>query len=252
MIVSSKIETEEILMEITGKETKTKRWEKEPSEYHVSDVKKETLERYLRYAEEYGGRTFPSDSPKAVLTSLGLREGDALLNAGAAVFVESGMNALEINHYATDYTITNTYNRHSTGSILTLAHEAVRYVIDSMDWRVEFDGSIERKEFPEVPVSAVQKAVMDAFARRDIESEKAVRLTFFKNFIDIWSPGADRKNNPLIAGVLTFSKMGQTEITDECQKAGVRVEYSSDPSGFTIRFWRHCGKEWAWPANPYL
>ena len=252
MIVLSKIETEEILMEITGKETKTKRWETEPSVYHISDVKKETLERYLRYTKEYGGRTFPSDSPKAVLTSLGLTEGNTLLNAGAAVFVESGMNALEINHYATDYSITNLYNRQSTGSILSLAEEAVNYVIRNMNWRAEFDGSIERKEFPEVPVSAVLKAVMNAFARRDIESGKAVRLTFFKNFIDIWSPRADRRNNPLIADILTFSKKEQTEITDECQKAGVRVEYSSDPSGFTIRFWRHCGKEWAWSANPYL
>ena len=43
MIVLSKIETEEILMEITGKETKTQRWETEPSVYHISDVKKETL-----------------------------------------------------------------------------------------------------------------------------------------------------------------------------------------------------------------
>ena len=50
--------------------------------------------------------------------------------------------------FASDERLTFTDIRRFTGSILTLADKAVQYVIDAMDWRVEFDGGLERKEIP--------------------------------------------------------------------------------------------------------
>lgn len=238
--------------ENTPEEKNIRTRETEKSKYTVSDVKKEDLEIYLRYAEVYGGKTFPDTSPEAVFSDLGLAEDGVLLNAGADIFIDDGTNALQINHFASDYRITYLHNIRSTGPMLSIADEALRYVIDKMDWRVEFDGSLERKEIPEVPVSAVRRAVVNAFVHRDIESGKAVELTFFKYFIDIHSPREDPDRNPLIARALTFPGEDFAHIGSECEKAGVKVEFNRDSSGLTIRFYRHCGKEWAWSANPYV
>lgn len=41
---------------------------------------------------------------------------------------------------------------------------------------MEFDGSLERKEFPEIPVDAVREAVINAFGHRIIESGQSVEV----------------------------------------------------------------------------
>lgn len=64
-----------------------------------------------------------------------------------------------------------------------------KYIIDAMDWRIEFDGSLERKEIPEIPVNAVREAVINAFAHRWIESGQSGEVAVYRSFIDIYSPG---------------------------------------------------------------
>ena len=142
----------------------------------------------------------------------------------------------------------------------------MQYVADAMDWRVEFDGSLERKEFPEIPVDAVREAVINAFAHRIIESAQSVEVAIYKSFIEIYSPGKfpdhvtpeqfitevrkPIRRNPLITRTLYYSKdmesfaTGLKRIHDTCQKAGVKVEFYGDEYGFTVRFYRHCGDAW--------
>ena len=253
------------------RENKSDSWESRPSKYHISDIDQKVLADYLRKAKEAGRASFPSSSPKAVMTRLELAEGDVLLNAGAALFVDSGMNELQIARFASDRRLTFLDIQRYTGSILSLADIAVKYVIDKMDWRVEFDGSLERKEIPEIPVSAVREAMINAFAHRDIGSMQAVDLSVYKSYIEIYSPGTfpDKfkpeqfieealkpiRRNPLITRTLYYSKdmetfaTGLKRIHDECAEAGVKVEFRDDTDGFTVRFYRHCGSEWAWAEN---
>ncbi len=91
-----------------------------------------------------------------------------------------------------------------------------------MDWRAEFDGSVRRKEIPEIPVAAIREAVINAFAHRLIESRQAVDISIYKSFIDIYCPGLFPQNlepqafierfvkpprrNPLITKTLYYSK----------------------------------------------
>lgn len=37
---------------------------------------------------------------------------------------------------------------------------------------------------------------------------------------------------------------GLKMINEECDKAGVKFEFSREPYGFTVRFHRHCGEAW--------
>ena len=241
-------------------------WEIQFSRYHIEDINQEIFDGYLKRAKKVGRITIETDEPKTVLNTLGLAVDDSLLNAGAALFVESGINELQMAKFASDERLTFNAIKRYTGSIFELADGAVQYVADAMDWRVEFDGSLERKEFPEVPIDAIREAVINAFGHRKIESRQAVEVAIYKSFIDIYSPGAfpehvepeqfireqlkPIRRNPLITQTLYYSKdmesfaTGLKRIHEACTAAGVEFEFVKEPYGFTVRFHRHCGDKW--------
>lgn len=248
-------------------------WEVQVSKYRIDDIDRDVFEEYLRNAHEAGRITFKSNTPKVVMNKLELAEGEHLLNAGAVLFVDCGLNELQMAKFASDERITITDMKRHTGSVFDLADKAVSYINDAMDWRPEFDGSIKRKEHPEVPVKAIREAVINAFGHRLIESRQAVEVAIYKSFIDIYSPGSFPENvtpeqfifeelkpirrNPLIARTLYYSKdmesfaTGLRRIYDACTEAKVKVEFIREPYGFTVRFHRHCGEEWDDKNNQY-
>ena len=73
-----------------------KSWERQISEYHISDIDMSVFDRYLKRAKEVGRITFDNDDPSSVLNKLQLTDGDSLLNAGAALFVDCGLNDLQM------------------------------------------------------------------------------------------------------------------------------------------------------------
>ena len=247
-------------------------WENQVSKYRISDIDKEVFRDYLKKSKEVGRISFDTDDVKSVMTRLEMVEGDSLLNAGAALFVHCGINELAMAKFASDRRITFTDMRRETGSILELSDMAVKYLIDAMDWRVEFHGKLERDEIPEIPVEALREAVINAFAHRRIESGQNVEVAVLRSYIDISSPGKfpdgvtpeefieeDRKpirRNPLITRTLYYSKdmesfaTGLKRIHDLCEKAGVKVEYHGDEYWFTVRFYRHCGEGWGDKSDP--
>ena len=251
---------------LNARENRTDSWETKLSKYHFSDIDKEIFENYLQRAKDAGRISFKAKTPDKVMTKLELADGDTLLNAGAALFVDSGMNELQMAKFASDERLTFNDIKRYTGSIFALADKAVEYVADAMDWRVEFDGSLERKEYPEVPVDAVREAIINAFGHRVIESMQAVEVAIYKSFIDIYSPGKFPDNvspeqfitqtlkpirrNPLITRTLYYSKdmesfaTGLKRIHEACSVSGVKVEFLTEEYGFTVRFHRHCGEGW--------
>ena len=248
------------------RENRIASWETQVSRYSVADIDKDVFANYLRKARQVGRITLDNDNPQDILTKLELVEGKRLLNAGAALFVDCGINELQMAKFASDERLTFTDIKRYTGSIFALGDKAVQYVADAMDWRVEFDGSLERKEFPEIPVDAVREAVINAFAHRIIESAQSVEVAIYKSFIEIYSPGKfpdhvtpeqfitearkPIRRNPLITRTLYYSKdmesfaTGLKRIHDACREAGVKVEFYGDEYGFTVRFYRHCGEGW--------
>ncbi|MBO5534990.1 MAG: putative DNA binding domain-containing protein [Clostridia bacterium] len=242
-------------------------WEIRNSKYSVDDINLRQFKSYLKKAREAGRITIESDEPEDVLNSIKIADGKRLLNAGAAIFVESGINELQIARFATDEKLTIIDSKRYTGSILSLAEKAVLYISDAMDWRAVFEGKTRRNEIPEIPVNAIREAVINAFAHRIIESRQAVEITIFRNFIDIYSYGLfppnlepqqfiDRvirppRRNPLITQTLYYSRdmeafaTGFKRINFECTQAGVKYEFIKEEYGFTVRFHRHCGEGWS-------
>ena len=150
-------------------------WESAVSKYKVANIDKAVFREYLQKARDAGRITFKATTPKAVMAKLELSDGDMLLNTGAALFVDRGINELQMAKFATDERLTFNDIKRYTGSIFDLADKAVQYIADAMDWRVGFDGGLERKEFPEVPVDAVREAVINAFGHRLIGSRQVLR-----------------------------------------------------------------------------
>ncbi len=180
--------------------------------------------------------------------------------------MDSGINDLQIARFATDERLTIIDSKRYSGCILGLTEKAVLYITSAMDWRAEFDGSVRRKEIPEVPIEAIREAVINAFAHRQIESRQALDVSIYKSFIDIFSPDVFPQNlepdefihnfikpprrNPLITKTLYYSRdmeafaTGIKRIDSECKTAGVSYEFIKEPYGFTVRFRRHCGEGW--------
>ena len=257
---------------MNARENRTESWETKPSKYHISDINADVFSDYLQKAKEAGRISFRSTDPESVMAKLELADGKILLNAGAALFVNCGINELQMAKFASDERLTFTDIKRYTGSIFDLADKAVQYVTDAMDWRVEFDGSLERKEYPEIPVPAVREAVINAFGHRVIESMQAVEVAIYRSYIEIYSPGnfpdhvspeqfisEERKpirRNPLITRTLYYSKdmesfaTGLKRIYDACTETGVKVDFLRDEYGFTVRFYRHCGEGWNISSNP--
>lgn len=269
-----RVADEDLIMEQSVYETMmrnrnniTYSWENQRSKYKISDINQKIFDSYLKKAKKIGRISFEKDNPEDVIAKLELSDGEWLLNAGAALFVDCGINELQMAKFASDERLTFTDIRRFTGSILDLADKAVKYVVDAMDWRVEFDGSLERIEIPEIPVKALREAVINAFAHRLIESGQSVEVAIFRSFIEIYSPGKfpegiapemfikkslkPIRRNPLITRTLYYSKdmesfaTGLKRIQKACDKIGCKVEYFGDEYGFTVRFYRHCGDFWA-------
>ena len=225
-------------------------WESQRSKYKVSDIDKHVFDNYLKRAKKVGRISFEEEDPHSVLTKLELTDGEWLLNAGAALFVSSGMNELQMAKFASDEKLTFTDIRRFTGSILDLADKAAQYVIDAIDWRVEFGSGLERQEIPEIPVDAIREAVINAFAHRQLESGQSVEIAVYRSFIEIYSPGKfpegvepeqfiheirkPIRRNPLITRTLYYSKdmesfaTGLKRIYDACETAECKVEFYGD------------------------
>lgn len=226
------------------------------------NIGKETeqiLLSYLRRAHEANRITFEHTDTKNVLETLGLLEGGYLLNAGAALFCESGMNELQMAKFASNERLTFTDIRKFTGSIMTLKDKAEQYVIDAMDWRAEIVG-LSRKEIPEIPIAAIREAIINSFGHKLFESGQANEIAVYKNRIEIYSPGEFPKNhtpesfitenkapirrNSLITRTLYYSQdmetfaTGLKRIKKLCDDACCKVEFKTVQGGFVVCFYR--------------
>ncbi len=236
-------------------------WEKRVSKYKISDINKDAFSEYLRRAKEAGRIDFEDIDVKVVLDKLELIEGDYLLNAGAALFCDCGIiNELQIAKFASDERLTFTDIRRYSGSVMELKKKAEQYIIDAMDWRVEF-GNLTRKEIPEIPLDAIREAITNSFGHRMFDSGQSNEIAIFKNRIEIYNPGAFPVNktpesyvvgnqrpirrNPLITRTLYYSKdmesfaTGLKRIKNACNKAGCRVEFKTLEDAFIVVFYRY-------------
>lgn len=137
---------------------------------------------------------------------------------------------------------------------------AESYIKNNIHWKVEFSGSRQRIEIPEIPTDAVREALLNSFCHKDYSSGESNEVAIFKDRVEIYNPGAfpdgldpqdfiDRaerpiRRNPKIARILYYSKdiesfgTGLRRIAESCEAVGVRYEFQKKRTGFVVCFYR--------------
>lgn len=240
------------------------RWESLMSNKTIDDVDEELLKKYTMQAHEVGRIAISYTDKKSVLNQLELIEGDALLNAGKALFSDDIVQDVQMAIFATNERLTFNDIQRRHGPVLKLVDIAENYIKSNIHWRVEFTGELQRTEIPEIPMDAIREALLNSFCHKDYATCQSNEVSIYKDRVEIYNPGtfpegyeprdfidkAERpiRRNPKIARMLYYSKdiesfgTGLIRIAEACDAAGVRYEFEKLKSGFVVRFYRSVEK----------
>ena len=235
-------------------------WDSSLSDKTIDDVDDDVLRNYLDRANRAGRIDFPYTNKKEVLHKLGLIDGNKLKNAADVLFVGSRMLEVQMAIFAGTEKLTFIDIKREHGNVTSLVDIAEKYIQSNIRWRVVLDGSIQRKEIPEIPMDAVREALVNSYCHRLYSSSQNNEIAIYSNRVEIYNPGTfpngltpqdflsgherSIKRNPLLAQLMYYTKdiesfgTGIKRITDACKEAGVRVEFKMLKLGFMVVFYR--------------
>ena len=153
------------------------------------------------------------------------------------------------------------------GDVFELVDQATAFVMSRLNnWtgtRSEGD-SASVPTHPELPMEAVQEAIVNAICHRDYRSNGSVQVMLFRNRLEIWNPGVlpfgltiaklyeDHKSipaNPLLAepmyykGYIEKAGTGTEDIVEKCLAYGLpKPQYQQDED-FRVVIYRPESKE---------
>ena len=235
-------------------------WDSELSGKTVADVDATVLKDYLERANSVGRIDFAFTTKEEVLNKLGLTENSKLKNAAYVLFVGSNMLEMQMAIFAGTERLTFNDIKRESGSVAQLVETAEKYIRNNIRWRVVLDGSIQRKEIPEIPIDAIREALVNSYCHRLYTSSQNNEITIYSNRIEIYNPGTfpegltpqdfiegyerSVKRNPLLAQLMYYTKdiesfgTGLKRITKACESAGVKVEFKLLKKGFAVILYR--------------
>ena len=235
-------------------------WDSHASDKTIDNIDESVLKEFLEQARQAGRIAFPYTTKEDALTRLDMLKEGKLKNAAVMLFCGDPLLELQMAIFATTERLTfNDINREG-GNIRQQAAIAERYIRNNIRWRVVFDGSMQRNEIPEIPADALREAIINSYCHRDYKSSQNNEVVIYSNRVEIYNPGAfpsgytpqdfiegtepSVKRNPLIAQLLYYVKdiesfgTGLKRITDECDAAGVKVEFHMRKRGVAVVFYR--------------
>jgi len=235
-------------------------WDGGLSDKTITDVDDDVLKDYLNRANRAGRIDFTYSTKKEVLQKLSLTDGERLKNAAYVLFV--GPRILEVQMAVFAGTERLTFNdiKRESGSVTTLVETAEKYIRNNIRWRVVLDGSLQRKEIPEIPMDAVREALFNSFCHRLYTSSQNNEITIYSNRIEIYNPGTfpeghtpqdfidgeerSIKRNPILAQLMYYTKdiesfgTGLKRIALACEDAKIKLEFRLLKNGFAVVFYR--------------
>ncbi len=239
-------------------------WEKESSGKGIEELDEATMKRFYQEAVNCGRLEMGEYSKTALLSALGIYNGEVASNAAYALFGSQAGVSLKIACFATDAKITFTDLKMFKGNIYNLIEEAMNYIQTHIDWRVRID-SLARSEIPEIPLRALREMVINAFAHANYRFDPEIEINIHPGKITIFNPGnfpfglspldyvkkdlQSIKRNPLILDVLFRCKdvektgTGFKRMNRLCEEAGVKWGYENFAFGFVFIFYRNKNKQ---------
>jgi ATP-dependent DNA helicase RecG len=235
-------------------------WDSDASENTPADINEVVLKDYLERANQAERISFPYISNEDMLTRLNLLKDGKLKNAATAFFLGIPLLEVQMATFATTERLNFNDIKRDAGSIPQMAEIAERYIRNTIRWRVVLDGSLKRKEIPEIPMDAIREAIINSFCHRDYQSSQNNIVAIFSNRIEIYNPGTfpkgltpqdfiagaeySVKRNPLLAQLMYYVKdiesfgTGLKKIAEVCDAAEVKVEFQTRKMGFAVVFYR--------------
>jgi ATP-dependent DNA helicase RecG len=235
-------------------------WDGSVSEKTVSDVDEAVLRDYIDRGNRAGRVDFPYTNNAEVLNRLSATVDNKLKNAADVLFCGSSMLEIQMAIFAGTERLTFNDIDRKSGSVTELVAIAEKYIRSNIRWRVVLDGSIQRKEIPEIPIEAIREAIINSYCHRLYSSSQNNEIAIYSNRIEIYNPGTfpeglkpedfingkerSKKRTPFLAQLMYYTKdiesfgTGLKRITDACQAAGVRVEFEMLKLGFAVVFYR--------------
>ena len=235
-------------------------WERGISPFTVDDVSERRVSEYVERGRAAGRLEFPYSDKETALKKLLLTNGKNLLNAGMVLFCDSMYAELQLAIFAGTERLTFLDIQRQHGTVFELVSLAERYITSNIHWRVKFDGTLQRKEIPEIPVDAIREALINSFCHKNYGACQSNEVAIYKDRVEIYNPGSfpdgyspedfidgrERpvRRNPLITSILYYSKdvesfgTGLKRIADACNAAKCRFRFEILKSGFVVVFYR--------------
>jgi len=146
-----------ILRKHMGKDS----WDSEASYKTIEDIDEDVLRRYIERANNVGRIDFAYTTKEDALTRLDLLKDGKLKNAAAVWFCGESLLELQMAIFATPERFTFLDINRANGNIMRMMDIAEKYIGFNIRYRVEFDGSLQRNEIPEIPMHAVREAIIN-------------------------------------------------------------------------------------------
>lgn len=235
-------------------------WEKRTSSFTVEQVDDKSVEQYVERGHAAKRIEFTFIDKTSALNKLLLTDGDRLLNAGMVLFCESMYAELQMAVFAGTERLTFLDIQRQRGTVFDLVTLAEKYIMSNIHWHVKFDGSLQRKEIPEIPADAIREALFNSFCHKDFGACQSNEVAIYKDRVEIYNPGSfpegykpedfivgdERpvRRNPLITSILYYSKdvesfgTGLKRIAEACKQANCQYEFKILKSGFVVVFHR--------------
>ena len=229
------------------------------SEKTIRDVNEDAVKNFVTKANGANRINFTFSDVESILNKLNLIKEDKLLRAVDVLFCDNNSLEVQAAVFAGVDKLTFLDIKQFKGNIFNLLEQSESYIKEHMNWRAELVGR-EREEIPEVPVRAINEAIVNSLCHRDYNNPKGNEIAIFKDRIEIYNPGQFPEEyspldfikgeersilrNPLIAHTLYLSKeierwgSGIRRIHDECKKQNIKIEFKKLKSGFVVVFYR--------------
>ncbi len=230
----------------------------------LKDIDEDKVKWFLRVAKEKRNFPLPEDAPiKDVFAHLNLLKENKLTNAAILLFGKNPhrfhlqaetkclqFSGTEVEKPFPSYHIYN-------GNLFDQVDRAVDFVLSSIKLPViQQEHTAQVKRPPEIPLFAVQEAIVNALAHRSYNDTSGVQVMVFIDRVEIWNSGSlpsqltifDLKKphrsypgNPLIAEVFYLANYiqkagsGTIEMVKQCKEAGLPEPEFVNNRGYEFR-----------------
>ena len=216
----------------------------------LDDIDEEKVRWFLRMAKER--RKYPINldaTVKDALLYLNLISDGKPTNAAVLLF---GKNPIRFFHQANvkciQFPATEVQKPFTSyhiyeGNLFEQIDKSVAFVLDAIRFPVvQQEHTVQVKRQLEIPVFAIEEAIVNAVAHRDYNSTASVQVMVFIDRVEVWNPGrlpdtltvsdlrkphASHPNNPLIARPLYLADYiqqagsGTVEMIRQCKAQGL-------------------------------